>query len=148
MRSVLRTVHATAAFIAMAMIVAFLAVTLSTLGGGAVADAGTSKAVVWYGVKWLVVALAAAGMTGKAMCRGRPGGLAAVKFRRMKIVAANGILILVPCAYLLYARTQVAPVNGWYAALQIVEIAAGIVNLALLAANMRDGLRMRARRIQ
>ena len=69
----------------------------------------------------------------------------AVKFRRMKLVAANGILVLVPSALLLAWKAGQGEFDMLFAAVQAVELAAGLTNLMLIGLNIRDGLRISGR---
>lgn len=49
---------------------------------------------------WIMIpAMAAVGGSGFALSRVRKGNLLAVKKKRMQLIAANGILILLPCAF-------------------------------------------------
>ncbi len=61
-----------------------------------------SHAVVTTAIPWgfllLIPALAAAGGSGFALAKGRRAGPIGAKIRRMPLIAANGILILIPCA--------------------------------------------------
>jgi len=56
----------------------------------------------------------------------------------MQVIAATGLVVLVPCAVLL--NYQAMP------ALEITELAAGGLNLALLVLNFRDGRALARRR--
>lgn len=95
---------------------------------------------------WLLIpALAATGASGFALSRGRSGQLVQVKKRRMKFIAANGMLILLPCAFWLASMANAGRFDALFYALQGLELAAGAVNFVLLALNMRDGLRLRGR---
>ena len=68
------------------------------------------------------------------------------KRRRMPIVAANGLFVLVPSAIFLAVRAQAGDLDGVFYAVQAIELAAGAVNILLLGLNMRDGIRLAARR--
>ncbi len=95
---------------------------------------------------WLLIpAMAATGASGLALSRGRSGRLVAVKQRRMKVIAANGILVLLPCAFSLASMARAGRFDTLFYAVQGLELAAGAVNLVLLALNMRDGLRLTGR---
>jgi hypothetical protein len=48
-----------------------------------------------------VAALLARGVSGFILSKSRQGRLVAAKMRRMPFIAANGVLILVPCAIFL-----------------------------------------------
>ena len=71
--------------------------------------------------------------------------LVGVKGGRMKIVAANGLLVLLPSAFVLASWANAGRFDGAFYALQGVELLAGAVNFTLLLLNMRDGLRLSGR---
>ena len=54
------------------------------------------KTIIPWGFLLLIPALMAAGGSGFVLSRGRRAGLAGAKARRMPLIAANGILILIP----------------------------------------------------
>lgn len=97
------------------------------------------------GLLILVPALAATGGTGMAMVRRARGGLVGKKFRRMPIIAANGILILIPSALYLSYKASDGTFDRMFYGVQALELLAGAVNLSLIAMNMRDGLRLSGR---
>jgi hypothetical protein len=84
----------------------------------------------------------ATGVSGYAVV-GRPTrGPLLVKFRRMQLVAANGILVLVPAALLLAWKAGQGVFDSAFVAVQVAEFVAGSTNLVLMGLNIRDGLRM------
>lgn len=58
----------------------------------------------------------------------------------MQIIAANGLLILLPCAFFLAGRAQAGQFDAVFTGVQALELAAGALNIALLSLNMRHGL--------
>lgn len=95
---------------------------------------------------WILIpAMAAAGASGFALARRRKGRLVDAKMRRMRVVAANGLLVLLPSAFALAAMANAGRFDSVFYAVQTVELVAGAVNLGLLAMNMRDGLRITGR---
>jgi hypothetical protein len=95
---------------------------------------------------WILIpAMAAAGASGFALARRRKGRLVDAKRRRMRIVAANGLLVLLPSAFVLAAMANAGRFDAAFYAVQTVELVAGAANFALLAINMRDGLRITGR---
>lgn len=95
---------------------------------------------------WLFVpAMAATGACGFALAKGRTGRLVEAKKRRMKVIGANGVFILVPSAFALAWMANARRFDALFYAVQALELAAGAVNIALLSLNMRDGLRMTGR---
>ena len=132
-------------------VVAILCITafwLSTLVSELFMDPASVAAVknaVLSGMWLLIPSMAATGGSGFSLVKGRGGRLVGVKGRRMKIVAANGLLILLPSAFVLASWANAGRFDGMFYALQGVELLAGAVNFSLLALNMRDGLKLSGR---
>lgn len=103
------------------------------------------KNAVLAGMWVLIPAMAATGGSGFSLARTRRGRLVEIKGRRMKVVAANGLLVLLPSAYMLSSMANAGRFDGAFYALQGLELVAGAVNLTLLALNMRDGMRLTGR---
>jgi hypothetical protein len=71
--------------------------------------------------------------------------LIGAKIKRMPLIAANGILVLSPSALFLAFKARADEFDtGCYAVLAL-ELAAGAANIAMLALNIRDGLKMTGR---
>ena len=100
------------------------------------------KNAVLTGMWLLIPAMAATGGSGFSLAKGRGGRLVDVKGGRMKIVAANGLLVLLPSAYMLATWANAGRFDGAFYALQGLELFAGAANITLLVLNMRDGLRL------
>lgn len=98
-----------------------------------------------YGLLALIPALVVTGGTGFAQASTRSGSLLRAKKRRMPIIAANGLLVLVPSALFLAWKARTGVFDATFYAVQVLELCSGAVNLALLGQNMRDGLRMTGR---
>lgn len=95
---------------------------------------------------WVMIpAMAATGGTGFALTGARKGSLLASKKRRMQIIAANGLLILLPCAFYLSGKAAAGDMDATFYALQIVELVAGATNFSLMVINFRDGLKLSGR---
>ncbi|SDH22961.1 hypothetical protein [Roseospirillum parvum] len=140
-----KTLHPIAGGLALLLVVGFwLATAISELAGPESAVIAVKTAIPW-GLLVLVPALAMAGGSGFRLARTTPGGLAARKGRRMPIIAASGLLILVPAALFLAAKARAGEIDSVFYAVQAVELLAGAVNITLLALNLRDGLRMSGR---
>lgn len=103
------------------------------------------KNAVLAGMWLLIPAMAATGGSGFSLARTRRGRLVDVKARRMRFVAANGLLVLLPSAWVLASWANAGRFEGVFYALQGVELVAGAINFTLLALNMRDGLRLAGR---
>ena len=95
---------------------------------------------------WIMIpAMAATGGSGFALSGARKGNLLASKKKRMQFIAANGILILLPCAFYLYSKAAAGEMDTTFYALQVVELVAGAANFSLMALNFRDGLKLSGR---
>lgn len=103
------------------------------------------KTAIPCGFLLLVPALMATGGSGIFLAKGRQAGLAGVKLKRMRWIAANGVLVLIPSALFLASKARAGEFDSSFYAVQALELTAGAVNLALLGLNMRDGLRMKGR---
>jgi hypothetical protein len=101
------------------------------------------KTAIPWGFLLLIPALMAAAGSGFALTKGRRGGLVDAKIKRMRVIAANGILVLIPSALFLASKARAAEFDPGFYAVQALELAAGAVNIALLGLNMRDGLKMK-----
>lgn len=140
-----KLVHPVAGAIALLTIASFWFSTLiSELSGSMEAVVAVKTAIPW-GFLLLIPALAATGGTGVSLAGGRAKGLAATKLRRMPVIAANGLLILVPSALFLAWKASAGEFDAAFYGVQAIELVAGAANLVLLGLNMRDGLRMTGR---
>lgn len=138
----LQIVHVAAATGAMALILIFQVSTItSEIAGSAAAIAAVKTAIV-VGLFLLAPTLATAGLSGMRLAGGAPKGLALRKLNRMKLVAANGLLVLIPAAIFLRHSAVAGEFGYAFAIVQAAELAAGALNLTLLGLNLRDGLRM------
>lgn len=95
-----------------------------------------------WGFLVLIPAMAAAGITGNRLARGRKGGLIGTKQKRMLLIAGNGLLVLVPSALFLAWRAGQDNFGTAFYTMQALELAAGAANITLLGLNMRDGRRL------
>ena len=104
------------------------------------------KNMVVAGMWVLIPAMAATGGSGFSLARSRRGRLVEAKQRRMKMVAVNGLLVLLPSALLLARWANAGRLDAAFYALQGLELLAGATNITLLALNLRDGRRLAGRR--
>jgi hypothetical protein len=145
MRRIFSRIHAIAGVLAFVMILMFLSSSLmAELWGSAGAIAGVKQAIAWA-LLVLVPALIATGVSGFAMAGPSPKGVLATKLKRMRLIAGNGILVLVPAVLFLAWKAAQSEFDAAFIVVQIVEFAAGSANLVLMALNIRDGLRLTRR---
>ncbi|WP_437895479.1 hypothetical protein [Sorangium sp. So ce124] len=140
-----RTVHGIAGILALCIIsIFFLSTMLAELSGNTETIV-TVKRTILYGLALLIPSMAAAGGSGNSLASARTGRIVEGKKRRMKFIAMNGILILVPCAFVLYRLASRGEFGPLFVGLQIVELAAGATNIYLLIRMARDGFRLTGR---
>jgi hypothetical protein len=138
-----KIIHPAAGMLAILTIATFwLSTALSELLASEATVIAVKTAIPW-GFLLLIPALAAAGGSGLALAKGRRAGLVGAKLKRMPLIAANGIVILIPSALFLAYKARVAEFDTSFYAVQALELAAGAANITLLGLNMRDGLKMK-----
>jgi len=138
-------IHAAAGTLALLTIVTFWTSTIISELFGSHAQIAALKMAVLWGMLVLIPAMATAGATGAALGKKMKLPQVAQKAGRMKIIAANGILILLPSAVFLALRSANGQFDTLFYTVQAVELLAGIVNITLLGRNMKNGLAIRAR---
>ena len=141
----LARLHAIAGLLAGATILTFWLSTVAVELGGNAAAMTTVKTAIPWGLLLLIPSLALTGATGFRLAGNRRDALVQAKRRRMPIIAANGLLVLVPTAFFLAWRASAGLFDDVFYAVQAVELLAGAVNLALIGLNLRDGLRASGR---
>jgi len=140
-----KILHPVAAAVAIVTIAPFwLSTALTELFASHAAVILVKTAIPW-GFLLLVPALMTVGGTGFALAKGRRAGLIGAKIKRMPLIAANGILVLIPSALFLAFKAKAAEFDGAFYAVQTLELAAGAANITLLALNMREGLKLKGR---
>ena len=141
----LKIIHPLAGALAITTIATFwLSTILSELFGTQATIIAVKSAIPW-GFLLLIPAMAAAGGSGAVLARGRRGGVLGTKMKRMQIIAANGLLVLIPAALFLASKAKAVEFDAVFYAVQALELVAGATNITLLGLNMRDGLRMKGR---
>lgn len=142
-RSRLARLHACLAFLALAFLAAFWLSSL--IAESLLPDAGvaTVKQGIAYALLGFVPVMAMTGASGFALGGKGQHALLRGKRARMRIIGANGLLVLVPTALWLSWRAQAGALDGIFYTVQAVEFVAGAVNIALIGLNIRDGLRLK-----
>lgn len=132
-------IHPLAGAVALGLIALFWLSTVIAEASGSLAAIVAVKRGVVLLLPALVIAVIATGVTGRRGASGR----APAKRRRMMVIAANGVLVLVPCALALYYLAAGGRFDTVFVAIQAMELAAGAVNITLMRLNFRDGMRLR-----
>lgn len=140
-----RLVHAMAGTLALLLVAAFLGSTLYAelrMDQSLIAE---TKRLILYGICLLIPAMAITGGSGFALAGGRVGGIVDAKKMRMRVIAANGLLVMLPSAVSLHIPASAGRFEAVFFVVQGVEIAGGLLQLYLLGRNFRDGLKLTGR---
>lgn len=141
----IRTVHPIAGGTALLVIASFWLGTVTTEVFGGPGSILAAKTAILYGLLLLVPAIAVAGATGFRLGGRSPHPLIRAKRARMPLIAANGLLVLVPAAVFLQNRAAAGDFGTSFLIVQGVELVAGAINVGLLTLSLRDGLRLKRR---
>jgi len=120
----------------------FVSTVLVELFGSVESIVAVKNLIVMPGLFILIPAIAITGGSGFALSSNRKGRLLENKKQRMPLIAANGILVLVPSAIFLNQWAIAGTFDTRFYIVQCVELAAGAINLMLMSQNMRDGLKL------
>jgi ferredoxin-NADP reductase len=138
----IKFVHRAGGAIALLTIATFwISTALSEVFGSAQLVTAIKTAIPW-GFLLLIPAIAATGALGVKLASGSRAGLVGRKLKRMPIIAANGLLVLIPSALFLAYKAKAGAFDVSFYGVQALELLAGAVNISLLGLNMRDGLRL------
>jgi len=138
--------HLIAGILAPLCIASFLLSTiLFELFGSPAAVAQLKSLIVTPGLWIMVPVIAATGASGGFLAGSRKGRAVDAKRKRMSFIAANGLLVLVPCAIVLDRWASAGVFDTAFYAVQAIELIVGATNLMLMGLNVRDGLRLTGR---
>jgi hypothetical protein len=141
-----KRIHLIAGILSPLLILTFFTATvLVELLGSHAAVAQLKALIVTPGLWVLLPCLAATGGSGMFIGQTRKGRVVKRKKKRMPFIAANGLLVLVPCAIFLDHWASAGIFDTRFYVVQALELLAGATNVALLALNLRDGLRLAGR---
>lgn len=138
-------IHAVSGALALLTILAFWTSTVASEVFGSPQQIAAVKMAVVYGLAVLIPAMAAAGGTGFSLGAKWKSPVIARKKLRMKIIAATGILVLVPSAVFLAMKAGQGEFDTAFMVVQAIELVAGASNIVLLGLNMRGGMALRRR---
>ena len=137
-RPMIVRVHLAAAVGAVVVIVTFLISSAVTELIGTAGEVHALRHDIMLGLPLLIACLVTAALTGRRLGGRSKAPVVRRKQRRMTLIAALGVAVLVPCAVVLNYRAM--------GALEITELVAGGLNLTLLGLNFRDGRALTRRR--
>lgn len=136
-------IHACAGAAALLVVGSFWLATVATELSGNLDTIAAVKAGILTGMAALIPLMVVAGASGFSLAKGWRSPVVQRKKLRMRIIAANGLLVLVPSAYVLAGWAGEGRFDTAFFVVQGLELAAGAANIMLLSLNMRDGLALR-----
>ena len=138
--------HLFAGILATACIATFFFSTIIAEAFGSHSSVANLKSLIVTPGLWILVpSIAITGGSGFFLAKARKGRIADSKKKRMPIIAANGVLVLVPCAIVLNRWAASGSFDANFYIVQAIELLAGASNLTLMGLNIRDGLRLGGR---
>lgn len=141
-----KKIHLIAGLLATLTIATFFMGTLAVeLFGTAESVALVKALIVMPGLLILVPAIAITGGSGMYLSKSRRGRLVESKKKRMPFIAANGLLVMIPCAIFLNRWAAAGTFDTAFYVVQALELLVGAVNLSLMGMNVRDGFTMSGR---
>ncbi len=143
MKNTLVIIHKTSALTAFILIATFFSSSLFVDMFASQQAVVMVKTNIFYGVWLLIPLMAITGITGVKMAPKVTSGPIASKKKRMPFVAANGLLVLLPAAYILKNLALEGEFNNFFYFVQTIELLAGFINLSLMSLNIRDAFRLK-----
>ena len=146
MNRILQTkIHAASGTLGLLIILTFFVSTVIAEIGGDYAAIAAVKRSIAYGLLVLIPAMVAAGLSGNQLAGRSQAAPIRVKKKRMQVIGANGLFVLVPCALALHLLARDGSFGTAFYVIQGVELIAGPANIALMMLNVREGLRLSGR---
>ena len=140
-----RNIHAFAGAVAFLTILGFWGMTIVSELFGSDQTIATVKGGILQGMFVLIPAMVIVGGSGMSMGRKRRDVPAVAKKKRMPLIAANGLLILLPAAFYLASKSAAGDFDAGFYTVQGLELIFGALNIGMMSLNIRDGLVMTGR---
>ncbi|MGR5080098.1 hypothetical protein [Photobacterium swingsii] len=141
-RTILKSAHRIAGVVALLMITTFFLSSVIADLFGSYQTIALVKQTILQWVALLVLSMMAVGITGKKLYPAELKGILAVKAKRLKVAAFNGLVVLIPAAYFLAIWSAEGLFDTRYWFVQAIELIAGVTNAAMIGLNIRDGIRL------
>jgi hypothetical protein len=141
-RPKLRNIHTVSSILAIILISTFLITTLIAELSGIVPFITTVKQGIAFGLLILVPTMATIGLSGARLAGTTTYPVIQQKRRSMIFIAANGLLVLMPCALILAWLATTDRFGVIFYVVQGIELIAGSINITLLVRNAWIGKSM------
>jgi hypothetical protein len=141
-----RSAHAAAGGSALVFALGFLSASITVELFGSNGSVIAVKRGILLAIPLLAICAIVSGGSGNWLAGKSKAQVITRKALRMRIIGVNALLVLIPCAVMLDRMASAAEFGTRFVVVQAIEFVFGAVNVTLLGLNLRDGLRMRARR--
>jgi len=138
-------IHAVAGVAGFFLALSFLISTVSSELLGNPETIASVKRMIFFGMFALLPALVGAGATGVSMLGKRTESLALTKQQRGPIAFMTSLFVLLPSSYFLSSWASAKTFDTWFYGVQVLELVATCLVLAMISLNIRDGLALRGR---
>lgn len=139
----LTVLHKFASGLALLMIASYFTSSLIVEIFGSQEEIATVKTIIVHSLIILAFLMASTAISGKRLAKKLSNNnnttIIALKQKRMKFIALNAILVLIPIAVVLYWLSTGGYFGVWFYGLQAVEFIAGGTNIYLMAMNAKLG---------
>ncbi|OEE59020.1 hypothetical protein A1OK_03150 [Enterovibrio norvegicus FF-454] len=139
-RQTLVLIHRTAGALAFLTVASFFTSTLFAELSGVQHHIVTVKQAILWCIPLLILSMMLTGVSGNKLYPSKGKGVIGAKQGRIKIAAANGLLVMLPSAVFLYFKAVSLEFDGYFWAVQAIELVGGAINLTMIGLNIRDGL--------
>lgn len=103
------------------------------------------RSIVFYGLAPFILLMAITGGSGNFLAKNRQNKIIQSKLMRMRILAFNGFVLMIPSAIFLHHKASLGEFDRIFYSVQFFELAVGLVQLFLLSQNFREGLLLSGR---
>lgn len=139
----LRRFHRAAAYLAFTIILCLFLSSIFVEVFGRVEHITLVKTVIIYPIPFLIISMIGAGMSGTVLGKTYHHSSVRKKAKRMPFIAVNGMIILLPLAYVLYTMSINEHFDFIFYTIQAAELVFGGLNIYLMALNIIDAKKLR-----
>lgn len=137
-------IHVAATVVALLTIVAFFVSSVVVEVKGEILLIRAVKSGILYGLPLLLLAMPTVALTGKRLAGTSTHPAVLQKQKRMKIIVANGV-ILITLAVFLYYQAHYRAIDTAFLCVQSAEFAFGLCNMVLIGLNIKSGFALSGR---
>lgn len=138
-RSNIVIIHAGASGLALLTVLTFFTTTVITEIFGSVEQVAALKEKIFFALPLMLIAMPLLGLSGKELAGKSQAPLVQRKFKRMKLIALNGFLLIMLAASL-YLTSRDLRLDITFYLLQGAELLLGGANISLMILSVRDGM--------